>query len=413
MTIKHIFFTAVRGLEANRSRAILTILGIVIGVTAIILVMALGEGAQQLIVGQIQGLGSKTIFVAPGKQPTGPSDFAQLFSDSLKERDLGLLQKKSNVPSASTVMPIMFGSEATTYGSDTFRATIFGSSEFISDIFDIYPQTGSFFTDDDVRSRAEVAVIGSKVKDELFGPGVNPMGEKIKIKGRNFRIIGILEKKGQVSFFNFDETIFMPYTTAQQYIFGIKYFHRFAIEATEENLVPQTVSDIKTTLRDAHNISGTEKDDFFIETQADMIARLDVVTSVLTLFLASVAAISLVVGGIGIMNIMLVSVTERTREIGLRKAVGATEGDIMLQFLLEAVILTAIGGIVGILLGAALSYISAIILSRAVATGWEFTFPVSAALLGIGVSAGVGLVFGLYPARQASRKSPIEALRYE
>lgn len=413
MTLKHIFYTAVRGLEANRSRAILTILGIVIGVTAIILVMALGEGAQQLIVGQIQGLGSKTIFVGPGRQPTGPSDFAQLFSDSLKERDLGLLEKKSNVPSASRVMPIMFGGETATYGSETFRTTIFGSSGFISDVFDVTPETGSFFTDDDVRSRSEVVVIGSKVRDELFGPGVDPMGEKIKIKGRNFRVIGVLGKKGQVSFFNFDETAFMPYTTSQQYIFGIKYFHRFAIEATQEDLVPQTVADIKTTLRESHSISGTDKDDFFIETQADMIERLDVVTNVLTLFLASVAAISLVVGGIGIMNIMLVSVTERTREIGLRKAVGGTDGDIMLQFLLEAVILTAIGGIVGIILGAALSYVSAIVLSRAVATGWEFTFPVSAALLGIGVSAGIGLVFGLYPARQASRKSPIEALRYE
>ena len=413
MTLKHIFYTAVRGLEANRSRAILTILGIVIGVTAIILVMSLGQGAQNLILGQIQGLGSKTIFVAPGRQPTGPSDFAQLFSDALKERDLGLLEKKSNVPGAEKVMPILFGGESASYGSETFGATVFGASELAAKIFEVYPSEGVFFTDDDVRSRAEIVVIGSKVKEELFGSGNDILGEKIKIKGRNYRVIGILPKKGQVSFFNFDETVFLPYTTAQQYIFGIKYFHRFVVEATSETIVPQVAQDITTTLREAHNISGTEKDDFFLETQADMIERLDVVTNVLTLFLASVAAISLVVGGIGIMNIMLVSVTERTREIGLRKAVGATEGDIMLQFLFEAMMLTSVGGIIGIIMGALLSYISALILSQAVAMGWEFSFPVSAALLGIGVSAGVGLVFGLYPARQASRKSPIEALRYE
>ncbi|MBI5912947.1 ABC transporter permease [Candidatus Azambacteria bacterium] len=412
MTLKYSLKTALKGIQVNKSRASLTILGIVIGVTAIMLVMALGEGAHQLILGQIQGLGSKTIFIAPGRQPTGPSDFAQVFSDALKERDLALLERKTNVPNATRVLPIVFGGETILYGSETHRATIFGSSEPIAAVFDVSPAEGVFFTDDDVRGRAEVAVIGSKVKKELFGDS-DAVGEKVKIKGRNFKVIGVLSPKGQASLFDFDDAAFIPYTAAQQYIFGIKYFHRFVVEADSEDAVPQTVLDIEATLRESHNITGTQKNDFFMETQTDMIERLGVVTNVLTLFLGSVAAISLIVGGIGIMNIMLVSVTERTREIGLRKAVGATNKDILYQFLLEAMALTATGGAIGIALGAVLSFITAIVLSNVIAMEWKFTFPISAALLGVGVSAAVGLVFGLYPARQASRKSPIEALRYE
>ncbi|MBI4156057.1 MAG: FtsX-like permease family protein, partial [Candidatus Zambryskibacteria bacterium] len=226
-------------------------------------------------------------------------------------------------------------------------------------------------------------------------------------------IIGILPAKVQVSFYNFDETAIIPYTTAQKYIFGIKYFHRFIIQASSEDKVSQAVREVTTTLRNSHGITDPEKDDFFVETQADIVDRLGVITDVLTLFLASVAAISLVVGGIGIMNIMIVSVTERTREIGLRKAVGATEKDILIQFLLEAVILTLIGGIIGILLGTFFSLISSIILGKVIGFGWQFTFPAQAAILGLIVSVLVGLVFGLYPARRASLKSPIEALRYE
>ncbi len=222
-----------------------------------------------------------------------------------------------------------------------------------------------------------------------------------------------MPKKGQFSFLNFDEVAIIPYTTAQQYIFGIKYFHRLVIEADSEANVPRTVEDIKITLRNSHNITDPEKDDFFIETQTEAMETVSTITNVLTLLLAAVAAISLLVGGVGIMNIMLVSVTERTREIGLRKAIGATEKDILTQFLLEAVILTLIGGIIGIILGASFSFATSLILTQVLSLSWAFTFPVQAALLGLGVAAFVGLVFGLYPARQASLKSPIEALRYE
>ncbi len=412
MHIKYSFKTAVNGLKSRKSRSALTILGIVIGITAIMLIMSLGQGAQNLILTQIQSIGSKTIAIAPGRQPKGPTDILSTFADSLKQRDLDFLENKNNVPHLSKLMPIVFGSESVAYGNDTYQATIFGVTDLFTKIYNIYPSKGRVFGDDEIKSYADVAIIGSKVKDELFGTD-EALGEKVKIKGKNFRIIGILSQKGQFSFLNFDQATIVPYTTAQQYIFGIKYFNRLVVEADTEANVPQTEEDIKRTLRESHNITDPTKDDFFLETQADAMQTVSTVTNVLTWFLAAVAAISLIVGGVGIMNIMLVSVTERTREIGLRKAVGATEKNILIQFLLEAVLITATGGIVGIILGTSFSFITSLILSKVLAVNWAFTFPIQAMLLGLGVAAVVGLVFGIYPAKQASRKSPIEALRYE
>ncbi len=412
MTFKHTFTTAIQGLQTNQSRSILTILGIVIGIAAIILIASLGQGAQDLILNQIQGLGSKTMVVIPGKEPKGPSDGAQIFSDSLKEKDLERLKNKSNVPTLGSITPVVFGAGTSFYGNEAYRVTMFGSSENIQKIFDLPVAQGDFFTPEDVRSKAAVVVIGSKVKEELFGHN-EAVGQRIKIKNKSFKVVGVLPKKGQVSFFNFDESALIPYTTAQEYIFGIKNFHRFIIEADSEKNIAITAQAVIATLRENHNITDPEKDDFFVQTQADLAQRLSIITNVLTYFLASVASISLIVGGIGIMNIMLVSVTERTREIGLRKALGATESDILLQFLYEAVSLTGLGGIFGVFAGALGSFLISVILSNVVGLAWTFSFPWSAAVLGITFSALVGLIFGLYPARTASRKSPIEALRYE
>ena len=412
MTFTYSLKTAIAGLKTNRSRSALTILGIVIGITAIMLVMSLGQGAQNLILGEIQGIGAKTIAIAPGQQPTGLSSALATFADSLKNRDLTLLQNKANVPYAAKIMPLVFGSEIAAYGNNTYRPTIYGATDFFAQIYDIYPEQGRLFTEDEVKSYADVAVIGSKVKDKLFGND-EALNQKIKIKGRNFRVVGILGKKGQSAFVNFDDAAIVPYTTAQQYIFGIKYFNRMIVEADSEANIDKTVQDIKITLRNSHNITEAAKDDFFVETQAQAMAMVSAITSVLTYFLAAVAAISLIVGGVGIMNIMLVSVTERTREIGLRKSLGATYRDILTQFLMEAVTLTATGGIIGIALGSLWSFIISLVLTKVLGLNWEFTFPLMAAALGVGVAAVIGLVFGLYPARQAAKKSPMEALRYE
>jgi len=410
MQFKHSIKTSVNGLKTHKSRSALTILGIVIGITSIILVMSLGEGAQNLILGQIKGLGATTVIVLPGKISFGPSMAAETMNDSLKEKDLNLIKSKANVPNAKYVMPMVVGAGKAVYGSNVYQVAVFGAGELVPEIFSIIPDKGYFFSADDVRGRSAVVVIGYKVKQRLFDTD-EAVGQKIRIKNTTFKVIGVLPEKGSSS--SFDDAVFMPYTTTQQYITGTKYYSRIVVEADAEANLKSTVLDVQITLRNSHNITDPDKDDFSVTTAADVAKTLGTITSALTAFLAAVAAISLVVGGIGIMNIMLVSVTERTKEIGLRKAIGATDKNILTQFLLEAVILTGLGGVIGIILGSVLSYIISILISKFAGLDWTFTFPISAAILGIVVSSLVGLVFGIYPARQAAKKSPMEALRYE
>lgn len=412
MLLYHSIKIALAGLKTNKTRSALTILGIVIGVTAIIMVVSLGQGAKGLILGQIEGIGARVIGIIPGRQPKGPTDILATLTASLKERDFVALQRKENVPHAQDVIPLVFGSETAYYDGQTYRLTIFGGNEAMADIYDAYPEPGRIVNVDDVRGAADVVILGITAADKL-APGHNLLGERIKIKGRNFLVIGILPKKGGASLINFDESAFMPYTTAQRYIFGIKYYNRIIVRADTEANVAATVEDVKATLRELHGITDPDKDDFGVETQADALKTVGTILNTLTAFLAMVAAISLVVGGVGIMNIMLVSVTDRTREIGLRKALGATNRNILTQFLLEAIILTGIGGIVGILLGTVLSFVISLVISNVFGLAWSFTFPVNAALLGIAISTAVGLIFGLYPARKASYMSPIDALRHE
>jgi putative ABC transport system permease protein len=411
MIFKHTLKTALTGLTTNRSRSFLTVLGIVIGITAIMLVVSLGAGAQALILGQVQGLGTNTIAIIPGREPTGPSDVGFLFSDSLKQKDIVALQNKSNVPGIKSIMPTVIGAGIASYGSNTYQVSVFGATDLMASIFDLHPR-GDFITSDDVLSKSDVVVLGSKIAEHLFAND-DPIGQKIKIKSKNFRVVGVLTPTGGGSLFNFDDMVLVPYTTAQDYITGKKSFSRIIIQAISDSEVPVTAEDIKLTLRESHGITDPAKDDFAVQTQQDLADRLTTITSALTWFLIAVASIALFVGGVGIMNIMLVSVTERTREIGLRKALGATDNDILTQFLLEAVLLTAIGGIVGVILGASLAFIISIVLSSGLNVNWQFVFPWSGAIMGLGVSALIGLIFGGYPAKQASAKSPIEALRYE
>lgn len=410
MKFKYSLKTAITGLKTHKSRSALTIVGIVIGVTSIILVMSLGQGAQNLILDQVKGLGATTIVVIPGKISFGPSTAASTMNDSLKEKDLNLIKSKANVPNSKYVMPMVVGAGKAVYGSNVFQVAVFGSSEAVPNIYSIIPDKGYFFNSDDVLSRSAVVVIGYKVKQRLF-ENDEAIGQKIRIKNTTFKVVGVLLEKGVSS--NFDDVVFMPYTTTQQYITGTKFYSRIVVDANSEANLRSTVQDITITLRNSHNITDPSKDDFSVTTSADIAKTLGTITTALTAFLAAVAAISLVVGGIGIMNIMLVSVTERTKEIGLRKALGATNTEILTQFLLEAIILTSLGGIIGIILGSALSMIVSILITKFGGLDWQFTFPYGAAVLGLVVSGLVGLVFGIYPANQASKRSPMEALRYE
>ena len=405
--------TAIAGISVHKNRSLLTILGIVIGITSIMAVMSIGQSAQQLIVGQIQRFGPANIFILPGRQPTGPTEAAgTVLNDSLKEKDFNDLQKKSNVPGAKNVIPYVFGYAAASFGSDIYDVMVIGSSEYIEKNFDLQMAAGRFFDVFDVEQKARVIVIGSKVKEELFGNN-DPIGQKIKFKDQKFQVIGLLSAEGQGSFVDFNQAIIAPYTSIQQNVLGIKYFNRIVIEAESIEAVPGVIRDVKTLLRNNHNIDNPEKDDFYIMTQEDLANTVKTVTNILTVLLASVAAISLVVGGVGIMNIMLVSVTERTREIGLRKALGATNKNILTQFLFESSFLTSLGGILGIIGGITITSLITIVASYFLKMHFPFFFSWGGLILGIVVSCGAGILFGIVPARKAAKKSPIEALRYE
>ncbi|MEX2055104.1 MAG: ABC transporter permease [Candidatus Andersenbacteria bacterium] len=414
MTSFDLFRTAVRGLTTNIGRTLMTMLGIIIGVGAIVLVMSLGRGAQSIIVSQVEGVGGNTLVVRPGREPEGPTDFADtLLSDSLKKADLEALSKKSNVPDIVDIVPAVIVPGSVSYQEAVSRPTIFGwKADALGTIFQLFPIEGAFFGDEEIRNHAKVAVIGYDVNEDLFN-GESGLGKSIRLRTTSFKVVGVLPKSGQLSFFNPDTLVVVPYTTAQSELLGIDYFHELLVSAADTEVVDQVAEDIKATLRERHNITDPEKDDFFVQTQQDILARISTVTQVLTVFLSSIAAISLVVGGVGIMNIMLVSVTERTQEIGLRKAIGATNKDILQQFLFEALLLTVGGGLIGTSGAVLLSYLVSVVASQQFNLAWPFSLPLLAIGLGLGMAAMVGLTFGLYPALKASRKDPIEALRYE
>lgn len=406
--------TAWRALRANWARSLLTILGIVIGIVAIVLVVALGQGAQSLILSEIEGIGANAVIVRPGREPQGPTGVAEtILSDSLTDRDIVALRNKQNVPGAVSVDPAVLVPGPITYENEVFRGTTFGwTAAALEEIFNIVPEEGSYFSEDDLRQRAKVAVIGWRVKDELFGPS-DALGEFIRVRDQNLRVVGVLPKRGQVSLLDVDSIVLVPYTTAQRILLGIDYYHEIFVRAAADVSVDTVAADIEHTLREQHGITDPTKDDFFVATQQDALETISTVTTTLTIFLVAIASISLVVGGIGIMNIMLVSVTERTREIGLRKAVGATNRDILRQFLLEAVMLTVGGGMLGTSVAVALAALVSAVVRQQFNLHWPFELPLGAIMLGVGVATIVGIVFGLYPARQAAHKDPIESLRYE
>jgi putative ABC transport system permease protein len=411
---KHSLKIAFKALRINKSRSFLTILGILIGVASIMMMVSLGSGAEKLILGEISGFGGETIIVRPGQQPTGLTNITgTLFNNSLRERDVELLRRKSNVPYAKEVIPFVIVPGSISYRGDTYKPFMLGGDiNFFVDFYDAPLSDGDTFTESDAKQLEKVAVIGDKVKNELFGES-DAVGEYVQIKDQKFKIVGVLEKRGQVAVFDIDNMVVVPPATAQKYILGIDYYHEFIVMANDVSVVERTIVDIERTLRESHGIEDSDKDDFFVVSLQGAAKQIQTVIATLTAFLSSVVAIALIVGGVGVMNIMLVSITERTREIGLRKAVGATEKEILQQFLLEAVLLTFIGGLIGIILGGIFSFLISVALAQLVAPNWSFSFPFSAILLGMGVTTSVGLIFGYYPARKAARKNPVESLIYE
>jgi len=420
MQFSNSFKTAITGLKTNKTRSFLTILGIVIGIASVILMMSLGAGAQNLILGQIMSMGSNNIFVEPGtfSGEIGGGNMMQQIMEEMEIKtftieDIEAIEKDPLVEMAA---PLVYGVSRVIYKNNDEKVTLFGTTPAYNKITDTRTILGSDFTNADVKNMSKVVVLGYEIKEDLFGDE-NPIGKIIRIKKTNFRVIGVMEEQGTQMFQSLDEYIYIPITTAQKFLLGINHIQSSVIKIVSEDKIEEAVESIRLLLRQRHNIYNPEndlsKDDFKVVSGKETAELMNTVTSILTLLLSSIAAIALVVGGIGIMNIMLVSVVERTREIGLRKAVGARKKDILYQFLIEAVVLTVSGGILGILLGVILSYLVSIVLTMALGIEWKFILSLSSIVLAFGVAASIGLIFGIYPARKAAKLSPIDALRYE
>ncbi len=407
---------ALRGLAANKLRAALTMLGIIIGVAAVITLLSVGKGVQQYVTGQFQGIGSNLLFVFPGspQEQGGPRAGRASREKPLTNQDGEALADPYVVPSAQAVALESLGFGAVEYSRETMNVQVSGVSTNYQAVRQFFVDEGAFFTETDDRAAARVAVIGQTVLKTLFPGGEYPIGQTVKINNLPFKIIGTLEKKGGSLFGDQDSVVLIPLTTAQQRLFNArgpdgKYSVSIIyVQAHTAQAMEPMAKEITAALRERHNIQFRDEDDFTIVTQNDLISAFGEVTGVLTIFLGAIAGISLLVGGIGIMNIMLVSVTERTKEIGLRKAIGAKRRDILGQFLIEAMSLSLLGGVVGILLGAAgVRAISFFQPDVPAAVTWD------SVLLATGFSAAIGLFFGMYPAIRAAALNPIDALRYE
>jgi len=406
---------ALRGLSSNKLRTALTMLGIVIGVGAVITLLSVGQGVEQYIAQQFQSIGSNLLFVVPGQLQHAPGALRSgRISQGLTYGDALAIADPFNVPDVVAVAPELGRFTAVTAGKRDALPQVLGVTPVYTSVRNWEVVLGEFIDEDALVTQSRVAVLGQTVAERLFPDEDYPIGQTIKIGAVPFRVIGVMEQKGGSGFGDQDNAIFVPLTTAQARIYRdrtISGEYRVSViyaQAVSEDRMEAAASQIADLLRQRHNIAYRDDDDFTVINQSDIISIFGEITGVLTIFLGSIAAISLLVGGIGIMNIMLVSVTERTREIGLRKAVGAKRRDILLQFLIEAVVISTIGGFVGLGLGIA----GAQLVSR-LAEELTAVTSVQSVLLAIGFSAAVGLFFGIYPATRAARLNPIDALRYE
>ncbi len=416
----------IKNLLTRKGRSFLAILGIIIGVAGVIIIISLGAGAQSLVLGQITKLGSNIIGVLPGKSnENGPP--AAVFGIQVKTlsvRDVLAIKDKKNVPHAIAVSSFVNGSATIISGRESVDTSFVSTDGSYPKVQNVEMAEGEFFTEEESNAGANVIVLGYDVATALF-PSESALGEVVKIKIPNnnvgkdsevgsipFRVVGVQKKMGTVAFQNQDDQVFIPFSIGQRQLLGIDYIQFIRIKVDDSINIKSTMDDVTRVLREQHRIKNSDADDFSVRDLADAIKLLTSITGALSVFLSLMAGISLVVGGIGIMNIMLVTVSERTREIGLRKAIGATYKNIRNQFLFEAIVLTVSGGIIGIITGVLISYLIALG-ARFAGYDWAFIISPIAIILAVAVSVLTGVIFGLYPAIKAAKLDPIDALRYE
>lgn len=405
MKLQDLFQETFIAISSNKARSGLTILGIVIGISSVIAMVSIGQGAAGQIQSSIEGLGSNLLTVIPGVVEPGRGivSSGRGSAQTLKNEDTEVLKQIAGVAYISPEFQRRF--QITSTGGNNTNSTIIGVTADYPQVRNVSIEQGSFIVENQLRGIGRVAVLGPTVAKDLFGDS-DPIGKTIRINKANFKVIGLLQAKGSGGFFNPDDAVFVPLTTMQKILAGGDFLSSISVSVESKELMPQVQEEAIFALAEKHRVDP-QSPDFSIVSQADILGTLTQVTDTFTIFLAAVAGISLIVGGIGIMNMMLTTVTERTREIGLRKAIGAKKKDISMQFLAEAVMLTFIGGVVGVLLG----WIISIVVSSF--AGIATSVSISSVLLAFGVSAGIGIIFGYYPARRAASLNPIQALRYE
>ncbi|MGK2848954.1 MAG: ABC transporter permease [Minisyncoccota bacterium] len=402
-----------RSLTASKMRFFLTVLGVVIGVSAVIMVMSIGASAQQLVLSQVQKAGSNVVMILPGaSEENGPPSSAfGIVTTTFTNDDLEVLRERYSAPHLSAIAGYVSGSATVESPTTSITAGFQGVSMEMAEVENITLASGRFFSAEEAVNLSRVVVLGATRAQELF-PTSDPLGQTITVKDHPFTVIGVLEERGSSGFSNPDTMIYIPLVTAQKILLGINYINsaRAIVDASEN--IDRTIADIIITLRKQHDLDDEEESDFSVRSTAAALDVLTNITDILKYFLIAIASISLLVGGVGIMNSMLISLSQRIREIGLRKAVGAKRRHIITQFLIESSFITLIGGIIGIACGILLTFVASVVLAR-LGYEWEFIVPFSSVVLGFVVSVTIGLIFGLYPALKASRVSPMEALRYE
>jgi len=402
-------------LWSNKARSFLTMLGIIIGVGAVIVIMSVGAGAQSLILAQVKTLGANKLGVFPGKaeEKSPPPSAMGIVITTLTYEDAISLKNENKASNIIDVVAYSKGVATVNYKTMSYDTNLSGCTVGYLEVEGGEVEKGRFFTKDEEKNLSRVVVLGSAVKEELFGRS-DAIGKRVKFKKHTFEVIGVMAERGTVAMQDYDDQILLPIKTMQKLVAGVNHLGLIRIKIDDEKNTDKAIRDIEMILRENHNIKDNTgySDDFTVRSAAQALDMLEVITDALRYFLAAMASMSLIVGGIGIMNIMLVSVFERTREIGLRKAIGAKINDILLQFLFEASTITFVGGIVGIILGIFISWLISIV-ANYLDYDWAFIISPLAIVLAVSISIIIGLIFGLYPAKKASKLEPVEALRYE